>query len=373
MRANRSRALVAAVVSLSIGLAACGSDDDASDEPATTEAEAETDEPAEEPAEEPADDDAITEESVDEPAAAASYDMSVAVSPAVTVLPQYVALAEGFFEENGINADFVGVASGPELGAAMISGDITVSGNIPNNQIGLINAGFDVVAINEIVSSQFFDILVGADVDLGGATGWEDVMAALEGSSVGVVANGAAAEDIARSLFEEAGVDPDAQSYIATGLPDTTLAAMSNGEIDIAITFDPAFVLAEAEGIGSQPFSLRDGEGPASLLWPSLLGTVSREYAEENPEAIAAYKTAIASAVQFIQDPANRDRVLEVMIDDMGFNADLAGPMLDANIGYFNPTGDFNVEELNAAGQWVADIGKSEEVLTVDDFTITPG
>ena len=62
-----------------------------------------------------------------------------------------------------VAADFVGVASGPELGAAMISGDITVSGNIPNNQIGLINAGFDVVAINEIVSSQFFDILVGAD------------------------------------------------------------------------------------------------------------------------------------------------------------------------------------------------------------------
>ena len=186
-----------------------------------------------------------------------------------------------------------------------------------------------------------------------------------------MVGNGAAAEDIARTLFQEAGVDPDKQTYIATGLPDTTIAAMQNGQIDVAITFDPAFVIAESQGIGTQPFSLRAGDGPASLLWPSLLGTMSREYVTANPGAAAAYKAAIADAVQFIQDPANREEVLRVMADDMQMSADLAPQLLDANIDYFNPTGDFHTAELDAAGQWVHDIGKSDAVLTAADFTVS--
>ena len=365
-----SRRIGAAVVAVSMVLVAgaCGNDDESTATTAAPSTEAPTTQAPETTA---------SPETTSAPettaAPAVIYDMNVAVSPAVTVLPQYVAMAEGFFERNGVNATFVGVANGPELGAAMISGDITTAGNIPNNQIGLIRAGFDVVAVHEIVSAQFFDIVVKTGTDLGGATEWQDVMIALEGANVGVVANGAAAEDIARTLFREAGVDADAQTYIATGLPDTTLAALQNGEIDMAITFDPAFVLAESQGIGFQPFSLRAGDGPASLLWPSLLATTSREYAEQNPDAVKAYSSAIAQATQFIQDPANRARVLEIMIDDMGFNEALAEPMLDANVTYFNPTGEFSVKALDAAAAWVFEIGKSDTRLTAADFTFDVG
>lgn len=368
MRLTRRMTAAVAAVSLALALAACGNDDDST----ATTTPAATDAPTTAaPAATSAPDTTATPETTTAPVEI--YDMNVAVSPAITVLPQYVALAQGFFEANGVNATFVGVANGPELGAAMISGDITTAGNIPNNQIGLIRAGFDVVAIHEIVSAQFFDIVVKTGVDLAGATQWQDVMVALEGSNVGVVANGAAAEDIARTLFREAGVDADAQTYIATGLPDTTLAALQNGEIDMAITFDPAFVLAEAQGIGFQPFSLRAGEGPASVLWPSLLATTSRQYAEENPGAVKAYSDSIAQATQFILDAANRERVLEILIDEMGFNSDLAEPMLDANARYFNPTGEFSVEALDAAAAWVFEIGKSDSQLTAADFTYDVG
>lgn len=371
MRLTRRFTAVLAAATLALTAGACGNDD--SDSSGDTQAPTTQAPSTEAPATTTAPETTAAAATTEAPAPAEVYDMNVAVSPAITVLPQYVAQAEGFFEANGVNATFVGVANGPELGAAMISGDITTAGNIPNNQIGLIRAGFDVVAIHEIVKAQFFDILVKTGTDLGGATAWEDVMVALEGSNVGVVANGAAAEDIARTLFSEAGVDPDAQTYIATGLPDTTLAALQNGEIDMTITFDPAFVIAEAQGIGFQPFSLRAGEGPASLLWPSLLATTSRQYAEENPGAVKAYSVAIAQATQFITDPANRDRVIEILTGDMGFNPDLAGPMLEANISYFNTTGEFSVDQLNSAAAWVFEIGKSDSQLTVADFTYDVG
>ena len=179
------------------------------------------------------------------------------------------------------------------------------------------------------VGYQFFDIAVRSDFDLGGATEWQDVMKALEGANIGVVANGAAAEDIARTLFDKAGVSPDAQTYIATGLPDTTLAALINGQVDAAINFDPLFVLAEQQGVATQPFSLRAGEGPEELIWPSLLVTTRREFAEDNPDVVREYVAATTEAIEVIQDPAQRDRVIEIMTTDMGLPAEIA----DGHVG----------------------------------------
>jgi ABC-type nitrate/sulfonate/bicarbonate transport system substrate-binding protein len=265
----------------------------------------------------------------------------------------------------------VQVAAGPDMGAAMIGGDIAFAGNIPNNQITLIEAGFDVVGVAQQVSNQFFDIAVASGFDLGGATEWQDVMKALEGANIGVVANGAAAEDIARTLFTEAGVDADSQTYIATGLPDTTLAALINGQVDAAISFDPLFVLAEQQGVATQPFSLRAGDGPADLLWPSLLVTASREYATEHPDVVRAYVAATNEAIEMIQDPAQQERVLEIMTTDMGLPADIAAGMLESGADYFTAGMEFDTAGLDTAGAWVFDIGKSSKAYTAADYTLT--
>ena len=278
----------------------------------------------------------------------------VAFTPSFPALPQYVALAEGFYADHGLDVEAVQVTARPEMGAAMIGGDIIFAGAIPNNQITLIEAGFDVVAVAQQVSNQFFDIAVASGYDLGGATEWQDVMKALEGGNIGVVANGAAAEDIARTLFDRAGVDPDVQTYIATGLPDTTLASLLNQQVDAAISFDPLFVLAEQENAATQPFSLRAGEGPDDLLWPSLLVTTSREYAEENPDIVLDYIAATSEAIATIQDPAQRDRVLEIMTTDMGLPADVVEGMLDDGGESFTAGMEFDIEGLDRAGEWVS-------------------
>lgn len=377
MRA-RHRAVVSIVMALAVGLTACGGDDEESDATeapaATTEAPAVTTAAGTEApdvTEAPATTAAATTEApaTTEAAPAELIPTPVAFTPSLPGLPQYVGLHAGFYEAQGLAVEPVQVAAGPDMGAAQIAGDITFAGNIPNNQIGLIEAGFDVVAVGQQVGNQFFDILVSSQYDLGGATEWQDVMAALDGANVGVVAAGAAAEDIARTLFREAGLDPDAQTYIATGLPDTTLAAMSNGEIDMAITFDPAFVIAEAQGIGVQPFSLRLGDGPDKLHWPSLLPTASREWVAENPDIVEAYLAGTTEAIAMIQDPSQQDAVIDIMVNQMGIPEEIAVPMLESNRDFFTSDMAFDVEGLDRAGAWVAEIGKASKPYTAADFT----
>ncbi len=389
MRFHRRGRAVAAALSCLALLAACGGDDDDDGGSAATAASAAAGTPGTEAgtatatsgetaspgtSSTPAATEA--EEGASATTAGAPAEMtsiSVAFTPSFPSVPQYVAQAEGFFTNHGLEVEPVQVQAGPEMGAAMIGGDIQFAGNIPNNQITLIEAGFDVVGVAQQVSNQFFDIAVSSKFDLGGATEWQDVMKALEGSNIGVVANGAAAEDIARTLFKEAGVSPDSQTYIATGTPDTTLAALINGQVDAAINFDPLFVLAEMQGAATQPFSLRAGQGPESLLWPSLLVTTARDYAEANPEVVTNYVAALSEAIDVIQDPAQRDRVLEIMTDDMGIQADVAAAMLDDGADSFTGGMKLDTEGLDRAGEWVYSLGKSSKPYTAADYTLQVG
>jgi NitT/TauT family transport system substrate-binding protein len=376
MRAHGRRAALAVAMTCLVALAACGEDDAGGGEATSSPA------PADTTAANAAGDTATTSVAATATSGAAEVETTagepqelistpVAFTPSFPSLPQYVALAEGFYEEHGLDVEAVQVAAGPEMGAAMIGGDISFAGNIPNNQITLIEAGFDVVGVAQQVGSQFFDIAVSSKFDLGGATEWQDVMKALEGANIGVVANGAAAEDIARTLFEEAGVSADTQTYIATGLPDTTLAALSNGQVDAAINFDPLFVLAEQQGVATQPFSLRAGEGPESLLWPSLLVTTSREFAVANPDVVKGYVAATSEAIDVIQDPAQRDRVIEIMTTDMGLPAEIATGMLDSGIDQFTAGMEFDTGGLDRAGAWVNSIGKAAKAYTAADYTLS--
>ena len=127
--------------------------------------------------------------------------------------------------------------------------------------LGLRDSGFDVVMFSSAIDGHFFDILVASDQEVVEGD-WEATMQALEGTNVGVVARGAAAEQLARELYGQAGVDPESSTYIATGLGATTIAAMDAGEIDWAITFEKWMTMGVVQGIGTRPFSLVQGDGP---------------------------------------------------------------------------------------------------------------
>ena len=215
-------------------------------------------------------------------------DIRICTAPTYTGLPVFVAGDMGVFESFGFTSyEYVTCASGPANAAALVAGEVDFVANTPDTMLGLRDSGIDVVMFSSAIDGHFFDILVAADQDVVEGD-WEATMQALEGTNVGVGARGAAAEQLARELYEQAGVDPENSTYIATGLGGTTIAAMEAGEIDWAITFEPGMTMGVKNGIGTRPFSLVAGDGPSALDWPSLVITATRDFAAANPNTIAA-------------------------------------------------------------------------------------
>lgn len=295
-------------------------------------------------------------------------------APAFPQLPLYVAEDRGFWNEGGINAEFVGVSSGPEATAAQVSGAIDIVDQIPSNMLGIVAKGVNLKAFTVTTALSQFDIIVDADYAVQAKQGdWRSAMKSLKGAKVGVIARGTATEDIARTLFKESGVDPEAQTYIATGLPTSTLAAMENGQIDMAITVEPAIAKAVLSGLATSPFSIRAGDAPDSLRWPGVVGTVTADYAKDNQEAMRRYAAVLERTLKWMRDEANREAVIAIMIEDLSIPADLAGHLYQNNIGdladHVALTAK-DVESLNAAGAWTHEIGKVATAYRGSDFTM---
>ena len=299
-------------------------------------------------------------------------DIRICTAPTYTGLPVFVAGDMGVFESFGFTSyEYVTCASGPANAAALVAGEVDFVANTPDNMLGLRDSGFDVVMFSSAIDGHFFDILVAADQDVVEGD-WEATMQALEGTNVGVVARGAAAEQLARELYEQAGVDPENSTYIATGLGGTTIAAMEAGEIDWAITFEPGMTMGVVNGIGTRPFSLVAGDGPSTLNWPSLVNTTSRDFAAANPNTIAAYAAALEAASAWIMDDANIDGVLQVMADNVGLvSADMAADVHAANKEYFSTDGTLDPTRLMNNVNYALGRGIISESMNFADFAIT--
>ena len=389
--------LLAMLMAFSLVATACGNDDDdpgVSDGPS-----APSDEPGDEPSDEPGDapsdepsgesSDAPSDETSDKPGDGPADDavvmeeigspedtvVTVCDAPSFTQIYAKVMDNQGFAENRGFEIDFVACHSGPAQAAALVSGQVDIALNTPDNMLGIRNADFDVVMFAQIVDNHFFDIVVSngfGEIDCPQGD-WECAMAVLNGTRVGVVARGAAAEQIARQLLDSAGFDPDDTTYIATGLAGTTLAALESDEVDWAITFEPGLSTAELDGIGYAPFRLRGGDGPTELDWPSAVMITARSYWDANPNTVLNYRAAILESMEWLRDPANRDAVLEELDAHLGLEPDVAEYVFDNNIGSMTVTAELDPVRVTNNVNYAVGRGILAEAQEFGEFAVGPG
>ena len=305
---------------------------------------------------------------------AETTEVAICQAPSFNGLTAQIAVEKGFLADRGVTGEFIQCPSGPANAAALIAGEVHFSINTPDNMLGIRNAGFDVVMFQQIQDKHFFDIIISEnfgpiDCDQGD---WQCTMGALEGTSVGVVARGAAAEQIARQLYDSAGFDPDGATYIATGLSGTTLAALSSGEVDWAITFEPGLSQATIDGIGYSPFALRSGQGPSELDWPSAVNTTSREFFDNNPNTVAIYARSVRDAMDWLRNPANHPELLDIMEVFLGLDRSVAEVVLANNIGSVSLNGRPDPRRLANNVNYAVGRGILEEAQDFSEYAVTP-
>jgi NitT/TauT family transport system substrate-binding protein len=219
--------------------------------------------------------------------------LKIAVLPILETLPMYVAEQEGFFEENGVNIEFVPVASGAERDQLITAGQAD----------GMINEALSTALYNkddirvQIVryaraatpDQTLFRIL---------ASGKSDIKQTADLKNVEIgISEGTIIEYLTDRLMEAEGIAPEEIKTVAVPKIPDRLALLNSGELKAAMLPEPLSSLSELQGAYVVLDDTSNPEYSFSVI------SFRKEVIDNNPQAIKGFLAAIEKAV----DEINRD------------------------------------------------------------------
>jgi len=213
--------------------------------------------------------------------------------PGATYLPLYVAVDEGTFVKQGIEADVVEFRGGADVIRAAVSGSIDVG----------------VVALAEITSGidagqplkAFYAGFNIPDFDWYGISSVNS-LADARGKRIGITQYGSSTDFITRYALTVNGLDPakDVQ-IIQAGPPSTRLAAMQAGQLDIAIFSTPEKFLAAERG-----YRLIYSQKQLSDDYPQHLFFATESFLSSHPNTVKALLIGHSQAVRLAKQDRQR-------------------------------------------------------------------
>lgn len=257
--------------------------------------------------------------------------LRIAVLPILETLPLYVAEQEGFFEANGIQIEFVPVASGAERDQLITAGQAD----------GMINEALSTALYNKDgIRVQIVRYARAATPDqalfrilASGKSGISDV-GGLKNIEIGI-SEGTIIEYLTDRLLEAEGFTPEETQTISVPKIPDRLALLNSGELKAAMLPEPLSSLSVLQGA---KIVLDDTSNPEFSF--SVI-SFRKEVLDENPQGIKSFLSAIEQAVNEINQDPEKWRIL------LGENKLVPEPLLES---FQIPT--FTTAGVPSEAQW---------------------
>jgi NitT/TauT family transport system substrate-binding protein len=233
--------------------------------------------------------------------------LRVGVIPIADVAPLYLGMKQGFFEQEQLTIEPQLAEGGAAITPAVVSGDF---------QIGFSNTVSLLIA-----ASRDLPVVIISQGVLGGKSedeAWADLLVAkdgpikqpqdLEGKTIAVNTLNNICEVTIKASLADMGVDVDTLEFTEVPFPDMN-AALDGGRVDGACVVEP-FVTAgtSANARGIDPFYVNTAPDLTVATY-----FTSTQYAEENPEVVDRFVSAMEKSLDYAQ--THPDEVREVLTE----------------------------------------------------------
>lgn len=221
------------------------------------------------------------------------------VTHSVFYAPQYVAITEGFFEDEGLQIELSNGGGADNVMAAVISGDMDIGFAGPEASIYVYNEGSnDSPKVFAQVTQKDGSFLVSKEeiTDFS----WDDV----KGKVIIPGRKGGVPYMTLEYLLKEKGIDPQNDTTLDDSISfDLMAGAFTNGEADFVTLFEPTASTIQNEGLGYIVASI--GEEAGEIPYTAYFA--SQSYMEDNAEIIQKFTNAIAKGQQWVQEHSTEE------------------------------------------------------------------
>ena len=213
-----------------------------------------------------------------------------------------VAVDEGIFKKNGLDAEMLLIGLNSNIPAALLSDSIQIGGPTPSVFLQAVDGGLDLVAAagaSVTAKSTADTAAIVARPDAGIKTAQDFV-----GKKVGAPGIGAFLQVLFAQWLIQNGVDPKQVNFVEVTFP-TMNDVMKSGAVDAVVTAGPvmARILSTGTGVVVSHYleALPDGE-------PQVMYAATRAWADAHPEQLAAFRKSLDEAAKIVNADATKAR-----------------------------------------------------------------
>ena len=246
----------------------------------------------------------------------------------------------GFFKEEGIQGEFIRIR--PAISsAAMISGELDYD-TVLGNGIGAAIRGLPVKVVACYLPATPIALIARPEFKS---------IPELKGKAIGLNTFGGTLESIARLMVKHSGLDPDKDvKFLATGTVDSRFASMKQGLTAATLGSPPLDFLGRRLGFVVLARAQELFNFPASGLVASV------RKIKEAPDEVKRVIKAGIKANRYIHQ--NRDGTIQVMMEWLKINKEIATATYDSVANAFNQDGSLPEKGLRLAIDEAKRIGK---------------
>ncbi|MEZ3486824.1 MAG: ABC transporter substrate-binding protein [Lachnospiraceae bacterium] len=215
------------------------------------------------------------------------------VAHSIFYAPMYVAIEEGYFEEEGIDLELVTGFGADKTMTAVISGSADIGFMGSEASIYTYNEGANDYVVNFAQLTQRAGNFLVAREEMPDFT-WD----ALKGTNVLGGRKGGMPEMVFEYILKQNGIDPAKDVNIDQSIDfGSTAAAFAEKQGDFTVEFEPGATNLEKEGKGYVVASL----GTDSGYVPYTAFSAKQSYINDNPEVIQGFTNALQKGMDYVQ------------------------------------------------------------------------
>jgi NitT/TauT family transport system substrate-binding protein len=224
--------------------------------------------------------------------------------------PHFIAAEKGFFRRAGVEPEAIYVGNVANVVQQLVAGSFDVASSTFDTAIRAVASGGNAVIVGGLVTKYPYSIMAAKEVATAADMKGKRIMLPFAKDLLTVVWN--------RWLTEK-GIEPKDVEQVYAGATPNRYAALVSGAVQASLLTQPFDFRAAADGYRKLLDIGAYGRG-----YGFLTIMARPQWLRDNPETARAYLRAMAAAVDWLYDPANRDEAIAILARNTNLAPEIA-------------------------------------------------